>query len=1366
MLKSYILLLIVFFSQITFAEQFEPKLGPWYEMPKYIQRSIEGFINKYGWDKFGVDKSVKPEKLFCQGASLPMKFQVCFLHDPDVQRYPFMIVEYKTNCPKISFLVAGARGYFSSRDINADGQIHKVCFDLRGINVDFLETFMVQLISKEHKLSWAQITDVYFETDAGSDIQAVKVPMRKLSQAGQALGSKLIKFTGGEGWRGRPTWSARMEHYSAKVKKNGNLYLECSGAGYNMKFANIWKEDIVDLSKYSWAKVRLKCNSITANTDYFLIFTPHEAGGIVNLMLQKDVIADGKWHDYLIPYSGRGKCKVCAVQIIPGSVKPAIAELKPILFLPKDKVSLKDFLSKSLSDSLKDVNNVFNVELGQYAKVPLEFALDRVRLKHLGISGHIKKIFGNPITNVVDCGNAFRRMKMIDVNARGSELYLLLISRLPLSVPHPYQLGTNFSQWQTDSPANMYVELQYADGTSGKIFPYKPGVGFRVTFGPGIYVVPLANKMLRSFRIVNNMEHGRFYLIAAAVNCGKGVWREKIIEKASSWQDFPYYERKTQRADNSEKCNIVVSDVRSSRTIGDVADCFLVTKFGKFKIDGIDVSRGGNQTIIYTNRFYKGPKTRTNNYGTEIIVLNDKVVRVCKKGNNLIPPGGYVISVHTGEKNRNVWRKLSQLRAGDKIGFVDSKGKRLDVYDVPKQVSIETGTGKFIIDLSNGMQWKKIESQYLPAGLHVSPEIFKLKIQSGKLEIKKAKLANTPEQYNKNQEIGKWIGSGLKTYTSVDMKADSILQSKDNRGRKFVQIEGNIDCARIKITLTADARGLEVRGKIYNLSETQEKLFAIELPLLDAKVANGDRLWAFMPASVGGALTGKDVSLNIAIGGYLRNRIYGVFERKSGNAIYFHHTSRAAPINKRTAILQKSDKAIKLSAETSTIFCYPKGKAELYPVLIGFVDRGWRGICDEYIVWRDSWFKAPKVEDWFKKCFMLDHYHMLSFPPGGPFLHIGDNTGLLRVDELIDEFRRFVGGIDIIDVYDWMCWRSWDDQCGDYERYTPYKNVAMFRKAVEMAHKMGVRVGLFIATKLCYEYQNQWDTIAGTRSLVVTECGTWRRNCGTYMPCCGSEVWRKYLAETCARGIRETGADLLYLDQCGDGEECWGVTHGHKPGAMIRDIELLHELHKYAGRNVKLYLEGGMADYGLEDFDSCIPSSVRFGNETMMPGRIEFQRFFYPHIKFMPHHTFQQGLRDGFHWGYGFNFFEGMGYFVACVPSQWDTAGRKFITKIYKLQHKYWRVFTSNNIEPLVSTLKPYVFANRFTHNKKTIYTFYNDSFVGGNVDVMKIDNGQRYKYFDLWNDKEIQQKTIGSDSVVSIDISPKGFGAILVEEK
>jgi hypothetical protein len=71
-----------------------------------------------------------------------------------------------------------------------------------------------------------------------------------------------------------------------------------------------------------------------------------------------------------------------------------------------------------------------------------------------------------------------------------------------------------------------------------------------------------------------------------------------------------------------------------------------VTVGGKtHKLDGVDVKRESNQLIEYTQKF--GTSTGTNDYGTECLVVDQKVVSVkVGAGNMTIPSKGYVLSGH------------------------------------------------------------------------------------------------------------------------------------------------------------------------------------------------------------------------------------------------------------------------------------------------------------------------------------------------------------------------------------------------------------------------------------------------------------------------------------------------------------------------------------------------------------------------------------------------------------------------------------------------------------------------------------------------------------------------------------------------
>ena len=73
-------------------------------------------------------------------------------------------------------------------------------------------------------------------------------------------------------------------------------------------------------------------------------------------------------------------------------------------------------------------------------------------------------------------------------------------------------------------------------------------------------------------------------------------------------------------------------------------------------VDGVNVSRGNNQMILYTPEY--GETTGTNEYGYEIVVENDVITKL--GGNNsAIPADGYVISLHGSTAN---WMRVKLLK--------------------------------------------------------------------------------------------------------------------------------------------------------------------------------------------------------------------------------------------------------------------------------------------------------------------------------------------------------------------------------------------------------------------------------------------------------------------------------------------------------------------------------------------------------------------------------------------------------------------------------------------------------------------------------------------------------------------------------
>lgn len=75
-------------------------------------------------------------------------------------------------------------------------------------------------------------------------------------------------------------------------------------------------------------------------------------------------------------------------------------------------------------------------------------------------------------------------------------------------------------------------------------------------------------------------------------------------------------------------------------------------------IDGVNRERGPNEVILY-NQYY-GPRTGTNDFGTECVLREDGTVLMISQGNTPIPPGSTVLSAHG-----DAAKALSSLKVGD-----------------------------------------------------------------------------------------------------------------------------------------------------------------------------------------------------------------------------------------------------------------------------------------------------------------------------------------------------------------------------------------------------------------------------------------------------------------------------------------------------------------------------------------------------------------------------------------------------------------------------------------------------------------------------------------------------------------------------
>lgn len=85
------------------------------------------------------------------------------------------------------------------------------------------------------------------------------------------------------------------------------------------------------------------------------------------------------------------------------------------------------------------------------------------------------------------------------------------------------------------------------------------------------------------------------------------------------------------------------------------------------KIKGMNRARIADDLVVY-NSFY-APSTKTNNFGREIKIKNNRVIAVSTAGNMSIEPGTVVVSGHGASA-----AAMAMLRVGDKVNLDESLG--------------------------------------------------------------------------------------------------------------------------------------------------------------------------------------------------------------------------------------------------------------------------------------------------------------------------------------------------------------------------------------------------------------------------------------------------------------------------------------------------------------------------------------------------------------------------------------------------------------------------------------------------------------------------------------------------------------------
>jgi len=421
----------------------------------------------------------------------------------------------------------------------------------------------------------------------------------------------------------------------------------------------------------------------------------------------------------------------------------------------------------------------------------------------------------------------------------------------------------------------------------------------------------------------------------------------------------------------------------------------------------------------------------------------------------------------------------------------------------------------------------------------------------------------------------------------------------------------------------------------------------------------------------------------------------------------------------------------------------------------------WRAALRLYRRWAQTWYQ-PQVprKPWFQKCF---YYQQRC-----AWTDLRDEDGRWQMGRVIDRYREYFGCLDYLHIFDFGESRVYG-RVGDYTHYDELGGLQAMRDAIAEAQGQGVRVGLYIEGYLCDE-RGVWGREHVPANEIKRADGTsllWMPGSTEHMMCPAAPGWRSHLADTYRRVAGELCPDGMYIDQYGftdAGKTCWSREHGHPvPAPPIQgERETLKAIRAATPPAIATLTEETPNDVNSQYQDGALGYSVWNADASLAPHRVDLFRFAFPSFKVFQLVTYEPYLEGGWHL-LKYPFFNGEGYWLAGGAKEtYCEDGHQFLKRAFGILHEHEDAFTSEDVEPLVPTLEPTIYANRFRAGRKTVWTLMNGRHRTFRGDVLRVPATPGIAYWDAFAGRRLSPRMAGGWAVISLELGPRAVGCVV----
>lgn len=436
--------------------------------------------------------------------------------------------------------------------------------------------------------------------------------------------------------------------------------------------------------------------------------------------------------------------------------------------------------------------------------------------------------------------------------------------------------------------------------------------------------------------------------------------------------------------------------------------------------------------------------------------------------------------------------------------------------------------------------------------------------------------------------------------------------------------------------------------------------------------------------------------------------------------------------------IDKTDDRLRLFVEHEARTLAGGEEWVLPPVLIATTGGTWHDGLAAYRRWLATWYRpaAPRSAE-FRKVFNFRVFYPHHEPPMRSDIYNPEDKSWSMIKG-VDRDKELFGGVDFVHLFGWSKTQA-QGRVGDYAPWAHMGGLPNFRKQLEGLHKRGIPTGLYLEgylaspqSEIVKKHGKEWAMLDAKGKRVDTWGGGYTTMC-PHMP-----GWQDYLAKTCKRLSEETGAKGAYIDQFGflTQYRCFNPAHAkhHSMGShmLAGEAEMLRKIRKSVGTNMVLYTEEVPTDYITQFTDGAYTASVKIALSRGIKCPINLTRFALPGFKTIELIS-EHGIGDHLP-AVRATFFNGEGIYLSGDDSLFTPACMKLIKKTHAILRKHAEAFTSMEPTPLVSTLAPTVYANRFPAKRSVVWTLMQTGSHPHVGPVLTVPHRKGARYWDEWN--------------------------------